>query len=239
MGNKIIMVLIFFVVSLIYSNNTILYSQINQNEVILSNFNDINMKKKSKNIIIKPKSTSKVKTKRTLTVSKNIVTNPAVASEPLINDNLVNNLANNLDRNLEKDNKTELNEVQKIEQKAEQTSSQTKYFSLIFKDEKTPSLDSNQNQFIEKLFLVLKQYPNKHLALLSYVNGNKNPEDNLKVAKLRNKYIIDYMTKNGIAEYRISKKGVSGLIVKENIELFKNSNIIEIIITEQNKLKKK
>jgi len=232
------MVLIFFVVSLIYSNNTILYSQINQNEVISSNFNDINMKKKSKNTIIKPKSTSKVKTKRTLTVSNNIVTNPALASEPLINDNL----ANNLDRKLEKDNKTELNEVQKIEQKieqkTEQTSSQTKYFSLIFKDEKTPSLDSNQNQFIEKLFLVLKKYPNKHLALLSYVNGNKNPEDNLKVAKLRNKYIIDYMTKNGIAEDRISKKGVSGLIVKENIELFKNSNIIEIIITEQNKLKK-
>lgn len=232
------MVLIFFVVSLIYSNNTILYSQINQNEVISSNFNDINMKKKSKNTTIKPKSTSKVKTKRTLTVSNSVVTDPAVASEPLINDNLANNLAINLDRNLEKDNKTELNEVQKIEQKAEQTSSQTKYFSLIFKDEKTPSLDSNQNQFIEKLFLVLKQYPNKHLALLSYVNGNKNPEDNLKVAKLRNKYIIDYMTKNGIAEDRISKKGVSGLIVKENIELFKNSNIIEIIITEQNKLKK-
>lgn len=201
--------LIFSLVFLICNINSISFSQIIQNVVNLNNLNDINMKDKSKNTKIITKSKSNSKD-----ITKNI-------------DSLVEN-----------DVKLEPKNEQSLNQTTSQTTNQTQYYSLIYKNEKIQSLDSNQKQFIEKLFLVLQKYPNKHLALLSYVNGNKEDEENIRIAKLRNKFIIDYMTKNGISENRISKKGVSGLIVKDNVKLFKNSNITEIIITEKFNFKK-
>ena len=55
----------------------------------------------------------------------------------------------------------------------------------------------------------------------------------MNIAKKRNAYIIDFLTKNGIDEKRISKKASSGMVAKQNVELFANSNIIEIMILEK------
>lgn len=253
MGIKKIIIVIFSVIIFVCVTNSLLLSQIKNKEVIFNNFKEIDMKKKSKNnkVAKNSKQVTKAKEKSNLLVSNDIVVNESVTNETLAinsieNVNISSNLDNQLDNQLENQLVNNSNVAQETnhtpektnEQITEQTGTQTKYFSLIFKNAKKQSLDSNQIQFIEKIGLFLKKYPNKRIALLSYVSGNKSPEENLRIAKLRNKYIIDYLTKNGISEDRISKKGVSGLIVKENIELFKSSNIIEIIITEQNKIQK-
>lgn len=109
----------------------------------------------------------------------------------------------------------------------------TQYYSLIFKDNRTVALDSNQKKFIDQIHLLLKKFPKKSIALISYAKGNKTPKEDLNIAKKRNAYIIDFLTKNGIDEKRISKKASSGMVAKQNVELFANSNIIEIMILEK------
>lgn len=121
----------------------------------------------------------------------------------------------------------------KDESKVMPQRAKTQYYSLIFKDNRTVALDSNQKKFLEQVHQLLKKFPNKSIALISYAKGNINQKEDLNIAKKRNKYIIDYLLKNGIEEKRISKKAVAGIIAKQNIELYANSNVIEIMIIEK------
>ena len=113
----------------------------------------------------------------------------------------------------------------------------TQYYSLIYKDHRAVALDSNQKKFLEKITELMNKFPAKSIALISYSKGNKTPKEDINIAKKRNQYIIDYLIKNGIDETRISKKASSGIIAKQNVELYANSNIIEIMILEKVNLK--
>lgn len=114
----------------------------------------------------------------------------------------------------------------------------TQYYSLIYKDSRSYALDSNQKKFMSQIAILLNKSTNKNIAMISYVKGNKSQADDIKIAKKRTTYIIDFLEKNGVGKERISKRELSGIVAKQNVELYEKSNIIELMIVEKMNVKK-
>lgn len=141
------------------------------------------------------------------------------------------------ENNQEKNIKSEAKAAENISPQPVQRAP-TQYYSLIYKDSRSYALDSNQKKFMSQIAILLNKSTNKNIAMISYVKGNKTQADDIKVAKKRTNYIIDFLAKNGVGKDRISKRELSGIVAKQNVELYEKSNIIELMILEKMNVKK-